>query len=77
MTSRDYDPETDQFPPTTDAPSDVERPGSEGADDPIPVPPTEEPPSPIQEPPESPNVPDERDPEPIGDPATNEPTQIV
>ena len=74
--SREYDPETDQFP-TGSGTGDVERPGSEGADDPIPVPPRDEPPAPVQEPPDSPNVPDEPDPEPIGDPGTKEPTRLV
>lgn len=76
--SREYDPETDQTPGGGQPqPDDVERPGSEGSNDPIPVPPTEEPPAPIEEPPDSPNVPDEPNPEPIGDPSSGEPTRIV
>ena len=65
--SRDHDSST----------GDVERPGSEGADDPIPVPPGEEPPAPVEEPPDSPNVPDDPDPIPEGDPGTTEPTRYM
>jgi hypothetical protein len=75
--SREYDPETDPFPPGGETPGDVERPGSEGSDDPIPVPPGELPPDPIEEPPQSPHVPDVPEPTPIGDPGTTEPTRIV
>lgn len=73
--SRDFDPETDQMP-GGDAPGgggDVERPGN--TDEPIPLPPTEEPPAPIEEPPDAPNVPDEPNPDPIGDPQPKEPTR--
>lgn len=74
--SRDFDPETDQFPDPNGSPGDVERPGSEGSDDPIPVPPDRLPEEPIQEPPDSPNVPDEPNPTPIGDPGANEPVRL-
>jgi hypothetical protein len=73
--SREYDPETDQQP--TGQPDDIERPGSEGSEDPIPVPPGEAPPPAIEEPPDAPNVPSGPDPEPIGDPSSKEPTRIV
>jgi hypothetical protein len=66
--SREYDPETDQMP-DDDSGGDVERP--------IPVPPVDPMPAPIEEPPDAPNVPDEPDPEPIGDPAPTEPTRLV
>ena len=75
--SREFDPETDQMPGEGGPTGDVERPGSEGADDPIPVPPTEEPPSPIEEPPDAPNVPEGPDPDPVGDPQPKEPTRYM
>ena len=74
--SRDWDPETDQFPTGGDE-GDVERPEGDDSDEPIPVPPTDVPPAPVEEPPDAPYAPDDPDPEPIGDPKPNEPTRIV
>jgi hypothetical protein len=49
----------------------------EGIDDPIPLPPSDDPTAPVEEPPDSPNVPDEPNPTPTGDPIPNEPTRLV
>ena len=68
--SRDFDPETDQFPDTGDTPSDVERPREE-APEPAPVPPDQLPVEPVREPP------DETDPGPIDEPGKNEPIRIL
>ena len=57
--------------------SDIERPGDVGEEEPIPVPPDDLPPAPIEEPPDGPNVPDESNPEPIGDPPSDEGRMIV
>lgn len=76
--SRTWDPETDQMPGGGgDTPADVERPSGEGSSDPIPVPPSEIPPAPVEEPLDSPNGPIEPNPDPIGDPASREPMEIV
>jgi hypothetical protein len=75
--SRSYDPETDQDPTGGGESGDVERPGREGSDDPIPVPPGDPVPARIEEPPDAPNVPDEPNPGPIGDPSPKEPTRLV
>ena len=64
--SKDFDPETDQFPDSGDQPSDVERPR-----EPVPVPPDQLPQEPIREPP------DENDPGSIEDPGKNEPVRIL
>ena len=70
--SRDFDPETDQFPDSGDQPSDVERPA-----DPAPVPPDQLPQEPVREPPDAPNVPDDPNPDPIGDPERPEPLRVL
>jgi hypothetical protein len=64
--------------PNIERPDDTpDRPGHEGVNDPIPLPPSDEVPAPIEEPPDAPNIPDEPNPTPTGDPKPVEPTRIV
>jgi hypothetical protein len=64
--------------PNIERPDDMpDDPGHEGIDDPIPLPPIEDPPAPVEEPPDSPHTPDEPNPLPTGDPIPNEPTRLV
>jgi hypothetical protein len=58
---------------------DIERPNDKPniEDDPIPIPPSDTPPTPIEEPPVGPTPPSSPDSIPVGDPPPREPPRIV